>query len=103
MNITTVHPYSDLQDVIRPESGKNSSQENRRDHSNLVEVNDPPFFPIATYQRMDLIQKSGNSGEDKIRQSEADHGINRTVEVTRGNPVSAPENIRPGTILTVKA
>ncbi len=94
---------------------------------NLTEVQDPPFFPIATYQRMDLISdirniqvdversslspeiKQAVSGE-KLKDDATDQQIANVLDkvfalrdsLTRELPVSK-ENVQPGSILKLEA
>ena len=82
MNINSINPFQGLQNAFIPDGRDDSAAENRQvasvstGQSDLTVVQDPPFFPIATYQRQDLITKV------------------RSVEVA--------ENIQPGAILSVK-
>jgi hypothetical protein len=94
---------------------------------NLNEVKDPPFFPIATYQRMDLISEVRNiqveversslspeikqavSGE-KLKDDANDQQIANAVDnlktlrdtLSRSLAVSK-DNIQPGSILKLEA
>ena len=62
--INNINPYQGMQNALKTESGNGSSVDNRPVSSvdeghpaNLTIVTDPPFLPIATYQRQDLIKK----------------------------------------------
>jgi len=104
MNINNIHPYQDLQNAIRPDSGNNSVVTNRQVRSDPLIVYDPPFFPMATYQRPDLIHKVGPSATDQGLMKTADKSAADATDTgIRGSPAVSPENIRPGAILTIKA
>jgi hypothetical protein len=66
MMINNINPYQVLQNANHPGGSNSSSGEKKRD---LNRVQDPPFFPIATYQRMDLIGAVRNIQQDIERAS----------------------------------
>jgi hypothetical protein len=94
--------------------------------SDLNVVLDPPFFPIASYQRLDLIEKIRGLGEE-IQRSSLDEGLKSTISgnflkdsatdeeisaavgklfairdhLTEGVQAS-PEDINPGSILSIE-
>jgi hypothetical protein len=83
MIVNNINPYQGLQNAFIPDGGNKKAADSRQvssvsqEQSNPAVVYDPPFFPIATYQRQDLITKV------------------RAVEVAG--------NIQPGEVLSVKA
>ncbi len=88
-------------------------------------VRDPPFFPIATYQRLDLIKRV-RIVEEEIQRSSLDENLkpasdpplqNEATDTEiaaaidrlsafrgrlTGNGPASPEEIKPGSILTVE-
>ena len=96
MNVNNINPYQGLQNAFRPDVGNASTADNRQGssvsqrQSDVAVVHDPPFFPIATYQRQDLIKK--------VQAVEAGLGKNATNAVR----TETSENIQPGEILTIK-
>ena len=67
MMITNINPYQEgPQNANRPGGSNTSSGDKRQD---LNQVQYPPFLPIATYQRMDLIGAVRNIQQDIERTS----------------------------------
>ncbi len=113
MNVNNINLYQGLQNAFRPERGSKEGGDIREDvsvragQSDIVDTYDPPFFPIATYQRQDLIKKV-SIGETEVTRSGADQVLQNTsldnksksdaTETVR----AAAENVQTGAILTVK-
>ena len=115
MNVNNINPYQGLQNAFRPGGGNEGAGDNLEvasvssGQSNPAVVYDPPFFPIATYQRQDLIRKVSIRGEVEFKQSGADQGLQNTLidnksqsNATEKVRAAMAENIQPGAILTVK-
>ena len=114
MNVNNINPYQGLQIAFRPDGGSKEDGDNREvasvslGQSNLVDVYDPPFFPIATYQRQDLIKKVSIGGTE-FKRSGAEQEFQNTnldnkskSDATETVRAAASGNIQPGAILTVK-
>jgi hypothetical protein len=114
MNVNNINPYQGLQNAYLPDNGNDSSAENRevssvsQGKSNLTDVYDPPFFPIARYQRQDLIKKV-KSVVAEVERPAADQKLQNTPLVDESkisNPDAGksvtPEKIQPGSILSIK-
>ena len=114
MNVNNINPYQGLQNAFRPGGGNEGAGDNLEvasvssGQSNPAVVYDPPFFPIATYQRQDLIKKV-SIGESEYKRSGADQGFQNMnldnkskSDATETVRAAALENIKPGAILTVK-
>jgi hypothetical protein len=115
MNINNINPYLGTQNAIKSDSGNSSSADNIQVSSagegqstNLTVVTDPPFLPIATYQRQDLIKKV-RSLEFKIGHEVIDQRSQNTVsdikakssETDTVRTVTSEKN-QLGTILSIK-
>jgi hypothetical protein len=110
MNINNINPYQGVQNAFRPDGGKDSAADNRPVSSaggNLTDVYDPPFFPIATYQRQDSIKKA-RSVQTEVERSVSDQGPQTAPPVNKSES-SAPDagqtatpEIQPGVILSIK-
>ncbi len=113
MNVNNINPYQGLQKAFYPDGGNERAGDNREvasvssGQSNLAVVYDPPFFPIATYQRQDLIKKV-STGDPEFKRSGADQEVSNThldkakSDATETVRAATAENIQPGAILTVK-
>jgi hypothetical protein len=115
MNVNNINPYQGLQNAFRPDGGNGGVADNGEvasassGQSNLAVVYDPPFFPIARYQRQDLIKKAGIKGEIEVKQSGADQELQPNTHLDNKSKADATETIRvatsgaiqPGKILTV--
>jgi hypothetical protein len=106
MNINNINPYQGMQNAIKPD-GRNGSSAGE-DFKNLTVVTDPPFFPIATYQRQDLIKKvewAEVAEESKV----SDQSLQNTVSdiKAKANETDASRHVtseknQPGEILSIK-
>lgn len=114
--------------TLEPPSGVIAMINNLQQHveSNLNIVRDPPFFPIATYQRADLIKRV-RIVEEEVQRSSLDVSVKSAItarplktgatdkemataldnlfalrdQLTASKPAS-PDQIEPGSILAVE-
>jgi hypothetical protein len=114
MNINNINPYQGVQNAIKLDGGNGSSADNRRvsstdeEFKNLTVVTDPPFFPIATYQRQDLIKKV-EWAEVEVEHKVSDQRVQNTVsdikakagETDAVRTVTSEKN-QKGSILSIK-
>jgi hypothetical protein len=113
MNVNNINPFQGLQNAFRSGSGNNSAADNQvvsesPGRSELTVVHDPPFFPIARYQRQDLIKKVKSVAAD-VEHSANNQGLQNTIfgniskmsEQKTVNNVTSGKN-QPGAILTIK-
>ena len=114
MNVNNINPYQGLQNAFRPDGGSKEDGDNREaasvslGQSNLVDVYDPPFFPIATYQRQDLIKKVSIGGTE-VKHSGSDQGFQNTnidnkskSNATETVRAAASEKIQPGAMSVLR-
>ena len=115
MIVNNINQYQGLQNAYRPDKENEGTTDNRQVSSggqglsDLIVVHDPPFFPIATYQRQDLIKKV-RSLEGEARQPVRDQGSQNMPlanklknDATEAVRVVTSGNIKPGAVLSVKA
>lgn len=106
MNVNIINPFQGQQNAFRSDGGNASVSQGVTD---LTTIQDPPFFPIATYQRLDNIKQvrsvaaeSERSGSNQPLQSAPLAVIAKSNEADAPRAVTS-EQSQPGTILSVKA
>ena len=115
MDINNINPYQGMQNALKTDGGNGLAVDNRQVSSagegyskDLTVITDPPFFPIATYQRQDLIRKV-KSAEVEIGHKVSEQRLQNTVadiqskasETDAGRHVTSEKN-QPGAILSIK-
>jgi hypothetical protein len=114
MNINNINPYQGVQNAIKPDGGNGSSAGKAQvfsageEFKNLTVVTDPPFFPIATYQRQDLIKKV-KSAEGEAGQKVSDQRLQNALSDIKTKASEAvvvravtSEKNQTGAILSIK-
>jgi hypothetical protein len=116
MNINNINPYLGMQNAINSDAGNGSSADNRQVYSadegqstNLTSITDPPFLPMARYQRANLIKKVESEvvveSEHKISDQRSQNTVSdikaKANETDAVRTVTSKKN-QPGAILSVK-
>jgi hypothetical protein len=140
MMIQNINLYQGQQNAVRSDGANNSAPMNsgalsgepankpepQQVNSDLNVVRDPPFFPIATYQRADLIKRI-RIVEEEVQRSSLDASVKSAIstrplntdatdkgmdsahnrlsalrdQLTSSKPAT-PDQIEPGSILAVE-
>ncbi len=117
MNINNINPYQGMQNALKSDGGNGSFADNNQISStgetqfkNLTVVIDPPFLPIATYQRQNLIKKVEGSEIEITHKVSDDEGLQKPISDIKAK-VSEMDGVRTimseknqtGAIMSIKA